>query len=153
MFRFRYKLRTVAIVLLSAGCLCLGVALMSYLHVRHFVARAVRTQGAVIELAEEHDDYGASWHPVFTYSDARGTKHTIQSNTGSSSPDLSPGDRVPVLYDPASPQDGTIDRLFYLWGIPLVTGPLGAFNVLLAVVLFACGRRAASRPHPAESTR
>jgi hypothetical protein len=153
MFRFRYKLRTVAIVLLSAGCICLGVALISYLHVRHFVARAVRTQGTVIELAEGHDDQGAAWYPVFTYSDASGRKHTVHSNTGSSSPDLSPGDRVPVLYDPASPQDGTIEGLFYLWGIPLITGPLGAFHVLLGIVLFAWGRRAASRPHPAESSR
>ena len=49
------------------------------------------------------------FYPVFTFTDASGNVHTQLSSVGSGSSRYHVGDKVAVMYDPASPVDSKIN--------------------------------------------
>ncbi len=127
-----------AIMLVSAfGLLALGGSCCS--RAVHFKKTAVQAQGAVVEL-KEGSSGGSNSHPVYypiiRYADTAMQEHTLYSGTGSFPPEYAVGDRVSVLYDPASPKEAKVNSFTDLWLLPLILGIIGGTDLLAGLFLF-----------------
>ncbi len=87
-------------------------------------------------IEQKDKDEGTVYFPVFTFTDAQGTVHTIHSSSGSSPPDYEVGDSVPVLYSPNDPENAKIDSFFSVWGISLITGILGGIYLPAGLIVW-----------------
>ncbi len=106
-----------------------------------FVKRATPAQGKIDRL-EQHEYTRRSggitrkrvaYHPVFTFQDAKGASHTVVSSSGSGRPQYEAGAQVPVLYDPAEPQNARIDSFSEFWLFPIAFGGIGGACFLVAI--------------------
>ena len=131
----------------------LGVAFLagagwSYLADRSFAAAGAHAQGTVIEMVGGRDSDGDySYKPVVEFRDADGRRHVFTSNVSSSPPQHAAGERVQVIYAPATPDEAVIDSFLDRFLLPLILGGLGTvFAAIGFGLLFARlrGRRIAA---------
>ncbi|NVE95081.1 DUF3592 domain-containing protein [Altererythrobacter lutimaris] len=92
----------------------------------------LRAQGEVIALERSYDSDGdATYAPVFTFTDVRGTRHEVTGSVKSSPAAFSRGEQVEVIYDPAKPGKAIIDSFSQRYLFPLVFGGIGGVFALI----------------------
>lgn len=110
------------------GMLFLGVSLV-ILSLQHDFARAaIRTSGTVEALIPRGN---ATYAAQIRFTDRAGQTQTFTESGSSNPPRAAVGDRVTVLYDPASPRQAVVDDLWGRMGVVLIIGPLGLIFTLL----------------------
>lgn len=85
-----------------------------------FMNAALPTTGEVVRVIERHDDDGTTYTAVFRYTDERGAAQEGRTHISSSGYDFARGERVAILYDPASPGTIRVDGWFSIWGFPAI---------------------------------
>ena len=111
--------------------LFLTAAFILYRHTQSFVHSASRTQGTVTKLVLS----GKFYFPVYTFKDARGVKHSVQSLSGSKPAAYKIGDLVGVLYQPDEPDNAEIDQFFDVWIWPIAFAGFGVLFLLFRFVV------------------
>jgi len=127
--------------LAGTGLLVLGAHLHRKTEI--FLAKAVRGQGVVVEMATNHSSDGNTWAPVVEFEHA-GSKYRFKDSVSSNPPSYRTGERVGVLYDPDHPRDARIDRGRWNRVVPIVIGGSGALFCLLGFWILK--RRSAGKP-------
>ncbi|WP_405147900.1 DUF3592 domain-containing protein [Sphaerisporangium sp. NBC_01403] len=109
------------------------------LNARDFRRRARRGRGQVVRLravrtggTRRERRHSAVYHPVLRFTTDNGEQVEAESPVGSNPPPASPGDRVPIIYDPADPTQVRIDSA--LGGGTLLGTLLIGFGLLLLVL-------------------
>jgi hypothetical protein len=119
--------RAIAFVFMaSGGLVCIGGCIW-FLHTAWFVAHATRADGQVIRMDASQDNHGTMYRPVYTFSDLSGTIHTQACLMSSSDYSYEVGEKVTIIYNPASPKHSNIDSFMTVWFGPLA---LSVFGVL-----------------------
>ena len=111
--------------------LFLTAAFILYRHTQSFVHSASRPQGTVTKLVLS----GKFYFPVYTFKDARGVKHSVQSLSGSKPAAYKIGDLVGVLYQPDAPDNAEIDQFFDVWIWPIAFAGFGVLFLLFRFVV------------------
>lgn len=117
-----------ALMLLIAAPMLLGAGYMTWRSL-WFKFGATSTIGQVVEKV------GVSGpHLVVQYTDATGEPLRLETAGSDLFRDISVGDRVRVLHDPANAAEARLDHLVELWILPMVLGVFG--GVLAASTWF-----------------
>ncbi len=103
-----------------------------------FVRGAVRTEGTIVAVEEETGE-GARYTPVFEFTDQSGRTHRVTSQVAAFSRMHSVGAKVPVLYNPDSPESARIEDFFALWGRASVALALGGVLFLPGFLIILAG--------------
>lgn len=91
----------------------------------------VRAEGQVIALERSYNNDGnRTYAPVFTFTDAKGTRHEVTSSIKSSPPSFARGEAVTVIYDPDKPGKAIIDSFSQRFLFPLIFGGVGGIFAL-----------------------
>ncbi len=80
----------------------------------------------------KRNETSTSYYPIVKFEDSSGASHTFKGSTGSSSPDFSVGDKVPVLYMAGDPSNAQIKVFTQFWLGPVVISAMG-------LIFFAIG--------------
>jgi uncharacterized protein DUF3592 len=110
---------------------------------RDFVRRAATTVGVVVDFVEETseerrgDDFVTAtyFYPVVHFQTASGEQVKFQSSAGSTRPSLRKGQMVPVLYDPARPEQARIRSFVQVWWLPLALVFIAAVLAIVGAAL------------------
>lgn len=118
----------------GAALVPLALAVLFYWHDSAFIEHSILTRGVVVSLHRNrgHLNTGMNEFPVFTFRDGAGRRHTVDSDFGSYPPAYSVGEKVPVRYNAAHPDDALIASPFILWLGTLIAGAI-------AVAFLSCG--------------
>jgi len=133
-------LRIVGWCFIVGSIVCLLVSAVFYFRTRSFVATAVGASGVITRLREHESNDSTTYHPVFVFNDSNGNQHEIESSAGSNPSRHAVGDQVNVLYQLRHPDDAKMDGFFELWGVSVISGGVGAFDLLLGVGLLVAIR-------------
>jgi hypothetical protein len=114
--------QVVLIILILGGAIFLVIGVKTLVDSQRFEARAVATNGVVVEIAEGVESVrrgsGDNWyyedvrifHPVVRFVTAREQEVRFQASEGSQDPwAYGVGDSIGVLYDPANPRAARLD--------------------------------------------
>ena len=107
-----------------------------------FRATAVKATGEVVALIETNSrdttqDSTPTYAPKVEFADAMGHSITFVSSVSTNPPSYHTGDKVPVLYQPGTPQKAQIDSWFSRWGsVAIVGGISGLFALIGAAAFF-----------------
>lgn len=106
----RYTMISAPLVaLIAAGLLCAGYYLER--DMKTLSVHALKTEGTVTGLSGRRSGGGSTvYHPVVVFTDDAGKEREFEDRAGSSPPLYAAGDKVKILYDPASPRRAAIDR-------------------------------------------
>lgn len=120
----------------------LGVGgLIAGTRTQKFVASAVKGQAQVSRLSSRRSGKGRPvYFPVLRFKTEAGTEHEVVSSVGSSPPSYTAGDTVPILYNPARPEEVRIHSFFYVWMLTIVLGGVAAVFLSVGGVLVVTGR-------------
>lgn len=124
-------LAIVKFVFLLAGVAMLAGAAYMYQSTRSFLAKAITTQGTVVELVRSRSSDSSTYRPVVRFKDRAGREHEFTSSTGSNPPSYSTGEIVEVYYLSERPDDAKMSGYFALWGGASIFAGLGAVFVLV----------------------
>lgn len=97
-----------------AGVVFFVIDRRSLKRVREFCERATRTAGIVQTVETEQGEHGMYQSPVVSFVDAVGHRQVFKPSHGVGQECPQPGTRLPVLYDPAQPNDARIESFRYL---------------------------------------
>jgi hypothetical protein len=130
------------LALAAAGLIALGLHLGQGMD--ELLARGQRAQGAVVRVESAHSSSsggGYTYYPVVGFDIPGGRHHEFRDKVGTNPPSRSTGDKVTVLYDPASPDRAVIDRGIWNWTASggCVLG--GGLLLLMALKSFMNARR------------
>ena len=123
--------------------LAIGIGLLfaSYkinAHEASFRTTAVKATGQVVDLiAKSSSGSGKSsttYAPKIQFADAMGHSVTFVSSVSSNPPSYKPGDSVPILYQPKTPENAQVDSWFSRWGGVVIAGGIGAVFSLVGVL-------------------
>lgn len=127
------------LIFVALGAGLLAGAAFAWLHTRRFVAGAAPGFGEVVGL-REHNDEGVSYSPVIRFSGPGGRAVEFTDNVSTNPPGYSVGDRVKILYDPASPKRARIASTFRLYLLATALGVVGggflAVGLLVTALVF-----------------
>lgn len=125
---------TLGIGFAAFGLLFAGIGGWFFWSDQQLAAKGVQTTGTVIDLSRSRDSDGdVTYRPVVEFVDQSGTRHEFVSKVGSSSPGVSRGESVEVIYDPWEPNDAMLDTFSQRFLFPLV---FGGFGLIFAGVGF-----------------
>ncbi len=127
--------KTIAILTIFSGSICLLAAAIWSIHSWHLVSTAARAKGHIVELVERPSRDGTFFYPVFTYADQRGGEHKIYSGVGTYPPPNQVGDTVTVLYSSGAEQNAQLDDWSNIWGVPIFLASLGVANSIIGFVV------------------
>lgn len=95
-------------------------------------AKGGRASGTVVALNRHRDSDGDTMYkPEVEFRDSNGTTHRFVSGISSSSPGVSRGESVDVIYDPDSPGHAAMNTFMQRYFFPLLFGGLGGLFALL----------------------
>lgn len=131
-----------AALLLTAelvGLALIGWGVWGLQQTRSFVERSWPTEGFVIAFAREPEVTPDLLQPVIGFSTPNGGSHELRPRMLLPWNGYTIGDRVTVLYDPASPAEARLDRFEQLWLTPAFTAALGGLLVTGPALAWALG--------------
>ena len=110
---------------------------------RDFARSAVRAEGEVVNLIPHRssDGDGVTYAAQVRFSDRTGQVHQWTEQGSTNPPRFDTGERVPVLYDPQSPESAVVDDLWGRRGALLIIGPLGALFTVFGLLFVILERR------------
>ena len=132
------KVRKIMIIgLILTGIFLLGLSFHFYVSTSSYLKSAKSVEGTVIKLLPiEDDENNTTYAPVFEFKDQAGQSHVIESSLGRNPPAFEKGQKVEVLYDPASPQNAKLNEFFSLWGVAVIVGFIGMLSLIFGLILF-----------------
>jgi hypothetical protein len=131
-----------AFIFLAAGVLMAVIGLVSLLRTRQFLSGARETSAQVVGNHLRSASRKPSYYPVLRFQTHEGTPHEVVSPVGSNPPRYREGDQVPLLYNPANPQQVRINTFLHLWMLPLLFAGMGvAFLLVGGLALTASALR------------
>jgi len=104
---------------------------------RDFVRHSAVASGTIVALTENREREEISYFPTVKFQTPSGREVTFQSEMGSSAQAGRIGDIVAVRYRPDQPEVAEIDSLMSLWGVPLLSGGLGAVFLFVGLGILA----------------
>ena len=114
------------------GVTFLGFAAWHYVDGQSLEAGGERTTGSVVALNRFINNEGnVMYKPEVEFRDRFGQVQSIISDVSSSSPTLSRGEQVDIIYDPESPEDAIIDTYMHRYFMPTVFGAMGSIFALV----------------------
>lgn len=138
-------------IFLLVGLGLLGGSIYLTFDTRRALAEGTRVEGEVIELLRSRDSDGdVTYRPHVRFTTLAGDTLEFTSTMGSNPAAFDVGERVVVIYNPASPRDARIDSFFQLWFAPLLLGGMGIVFTAVGCLAFQAGRRPAEPAEPAE---
>ncbi|ADO67941.1 DUF3592 domain-containing protein [Stigmatella aurantiaca] len=126
-------------IFLAAGIAMGVICLVTLARTRRFLSQAHETQAEVVGNHSRRHNRKNTYYPVLRYLTQEGAQHEVVSPVGSNPPRYREGDRVPLLYNPANPQDVRIHNFLNLWLLPLLFGFMGAAFLLVGVLALSAG--------------
>jgi uncharacterized protein DUF3592 len=124
--------KLIGVLTILASVVPLGIGVHFYRSTARFVSVAVACEGRITQLEFHQSEHGTSYTPVFVYRDASGIERTGRGSLSNSRASYTSGDSIPLLYDPANPDDVRVNRTWSLWFAPLICA-------IITVSLFADG--------------
>jgi hypothetical protein len=105
-----------------------------------WMSRTKIAAGSIVGTEMSIDDEGnKTWQPVISFVTDTGARCQFKSFIGGKEKDWKTGDAVQIRYDPANPRSAAIDRLFYLFLVPLVLSFIGVIFAGIAIYLHVSG--------------
>lgn len=139
----------VGAIFTPVGLLFAGIGSAFYLSDQALEAKGGRATGTVVALNRHRDSEGDTmYQPEVEFRDRNGIQHRFVSSISSSSPGVSRGERVDVIYDPDAPGEAAIDSFTQRFLFPLIFGGIGGlFAVIGAALLWSRWRRRKTIDH------
>ena len=114
---FTKGIRIFALLLILSSLLPFGLAVSTFVQTKKFLATSAPVAAEVSALEEVGSAEGANLYAArLKFTDPKGNEFEALSRDSSSSPELSVGDVVNILYDTSNPSDVRIDGW---WGLLL----------------------------------
>ncbi len=120
------------------------IIILAFLEIDHqeFAARAITTNGIVVDQRESYDSDGSTYTPIIEFAAQTGEYYRIEASYSSSPPRFVIGDSVEVLYPPDAPQTGRLavdnsiftNILYLVMGIVAIVFDMIGFIALIAWV-------------------
>lgn len=134
---FTKGIRILALFLILSSLLLFGLAVSTFFQTKKFLTSSASVAAEVTALVEAGSAEGTTLYAArFKFSDLKGDEFEALSKDSSSSPDLSVGDVVTILYDTTNPSDVIIDSWWGLWGSFAFCLAFGFFDLILGVVVY-----------------
>lgn len=118
--------------MLLATFVLLSLALFFFVKTEWFLHSAVHTTGTLDQISSPDGRTGTAFH---FYTREGQQVNVVSSVTVRATGMPHPGDRVPVVYDPADPQHAQLALFTWLWLAPAVLGFLGSIFAVILVTL------------------
>lgn len=96
-----------------------------------FVNSAVETTARVVHVQISYGDDSTTYKPTVQFRDTNGRTVEAESWMSSSSYDFNVGEKIPILYDPADPENIRLNYFFEKWGFGVILTGIGGFMVLV----------------------
>jgi hypothetical protein len=128
--RFAAPHSWIAPVCLTLGLLAVVWVVLAFRSQRRYLSKALRVTGVVQSLRAERMERTTMYFPVITFTTAAGATVTAESKTSKSS-GLPIGKSIPILYDPAHPDNMEIDSFWSRW---VVVAVAASFAVILLFI-------------------
>ena len=125
----------ILILFLVGGFLVLGIGLWLAAKTRNLIRRGAHTQGRYID-AQWRGSVGgdASQYGQIEFQTAQGQIIRFSSRLGTLSQSQNIGKIVPVLYDPAAPDEAVVNSFVELWMPAIIFGGIGAGWIVAATI-------------------
>ena len=126
---------------------CVGLALLvpsgfMLASQRDFAREAVSARGTVLRLEPRSgNNNGTTYAAHVAFSDRAGRDHQFTEKMAFNPPRFASGERVPVLYDPASPARAVIDDFWGRVSALVIIGPMGLIFLALGLLLIGIDMR------------
>ena len=136
---FTKGIRIFALLLILSSLLPFGLAVSTFVQTKKFLATSAPAPVAaeVSALEEAGSAEGASLYAArLKFTDPKGNEFEALSRDSSSSPELSVGDVVNILYDTSNPSDVRIDGWWGLWGASVFCFVFGFIDLVIGAVAF-----------------
>ena len=108
-----------------------------------FVSRAHHAEGVFLgseaRIGGRHA--GTFMHPEIRFTTPDGAVVDFVTRSGSSNQPFTDGQKMPVLYDPARPEDAKLDNFFELWAAPVFLAPFALLPLGISAYIFSVARR------------
>lgn len=138
------------------GIVMVAIGIAMAAKTKWFIEHANRTEGTISELvATKSKDNQDLFAPKFSFLDAEGVSHTVESRRSSRPALFHVGEKVGVLYDSADPQSAKINTFGELWFGPIFISIFGLVLPVMAWLTFWFEKRNAMNQQmiPAELKR
>jgi hypothetical protein len=130
--------RIVGILILLPALIAAGVGGWFYHRTAVFLEHARQATGTIVAMQPSASgEGGATYTPVFTFTDERGVAHRITSGWSTNPPAYAVGDSVKVYYQPGAgnnPPDARLASFWNLWLGATICGSIAAPFLLFAMV-------------------
>jgi uncharacterized membrane protein len=146
-------------IFFGVALIMLAVAVFSGYQSVQAKAREVASPAKVVDLVKhrsvdsETEEVTIYTYPGVEFTSPDGKTHHVETNEGSSPPSHQLNDAVTVLYDPANPEDVSIQSFAHsllFWLVPAITGFLGVVFLSIAVAIWWIFRKKQdASPYPA----
>ncbi len=121
-----------ALLTFGVGSILLALAVILWRRTRSFLAVAVDADGTIINLATVRTSSGTGYRAIVEFDTHDGRRVRWRDKVTSDPPVGQCGERLPMKYDPANPQNARINLPSRLWSAPRSLGGL-------ATLLFGVG--------------
>ena len=130
----------VALIFVIAGGAMIFFGVRSFLGTNSFLKIAKPSMGEVIgfdsRIINTKGNSRTSYFPKIKFVDAKGTEVEFVSSSGSSSPDVSIGDKVPILYNPEHPNEARRNNFLDLWFLTTILSAMGLVFLLVGIAIY-----------------
>lgn len=102
-----------------------------------FLRGSVRTEGTVTDFSTWNSAPN-KWHntPTFSFTDQSGKVVTVQSKNDISQSEAPVGSRVPVVYQPAQPENAEIPFVWPLWNKTIILFLMGFLFAVPGIIVW-----------------
>lgn len=130
---FSLFFRGVGAALLAGGFIYGVVIFIFTVSATHTIGQVVKIETVqnTLPFVDKSNGSGTYYYPLIRFTAKSGKVVDFRASSGSQHVQYAIGDTVPVLYDPAEPQDGRIDTLWGVWGAPIILVGIGAIFLLI----------------------
>ncbi|WP_197520965.1 DUF3592 domain-containing protein [Bradyrhizobium icense] len=108
-----------------------------------WLARAVETQGTVIEMLRVRDseNKGYLFTPIVRFDTIDGRTVEFQSGLRTNPPLYRTGQEVSVVYDPGVPESAAVRDVLSLWMMPIILAFIGSIFLTVATAMIVLIKR------------
>lgn len=131
--------------LLILGIIFLSLSFLIYKDSSNALENYAKTTGTVEDYVISYSNNSSSkntstktkmYSPIFSFVDKSGQQHSYKASYSSSSPSYEIGEKLEILYDPASPSNAMANDFMSLWLGAVITAGIGGVTTLIALILF-----------------
>jgi hypothetical protein len=119
-------MRSISTMFAAIGALLLVGTFFLWNSTRQFVAKAITSQGMVVDLVEDRDSDGVTYAPVVRFTTPGGREITYTESFSGNPAPYDVGDPVEVLYSADNPGKSRVKGFMSLWLGPVILTAIGA---------------------------